>query len=270
MRSLHYVLWSLFALCLLTIEFCTDWMVPVRSLGYAYNRAVSQVVSFPQQTILHIRLFAQNQETLRATNEKLRLKLLEQSITLNQVNRIVAENKSLKALFQQSQMDSLQGRLAKVIDMSQDKFSQHLVLNQGSKAGVIPGRMVVDTQGMMGIVAEVFPAFSKVALITDSSIGIPAVNVRSGFRTIVHGIGSPTTLTLLHVPNTADLAVGDRLETSDLGGHFKAGYPVGEIIAIEKDSTEAFMKVTVRPTAELYESFNVFILDKSEEPQDAS
>lgn len=270
MRGLHYVLWSVFSLCLLAMEFCTDWLMPVRNLGHVYSRMVSHVVSFPQQTIVHLRAFAESQEKLRATNEQLRVKLLEQSITLNQVNRIVADNQSLKTLFQQHELSALQGRLAKVIDMSQDKFSQHLVLNQGAAAGVVPGRMVVDTRGMMGIVAEVFPTFSKVALITDSGIGIPAVTVRSGFRTIVHGIGSPTELTLLHVPNTADLVVGDKLETSDLGGHFKAGYPVGEIIAIDKDSTEAFMKVTVRPTAALYESFHVFVLDKNEESQDAS
>lgn len=271
MRGVQFSLWSLCALCLLGAEFRTGWVTPLRSLSYVYSQSVYQLVSSPQRALLTVSTFFREKATLQAVNEQLRLKLLEQSIVLNQLNVILAENQSLKALFNQAKTADLQGHLAKVIDMSQDKFVQHLLLNQGANAGVVPGRMVVDVQGMIGIVLEVFPGFSKVALITDASIGIPAVNVRSGFRTIVHGMGSPTTLTLLHVPNTADLEVGDRLETSDLGGHFKAGYPVGEITSIEKDSREAFMKVTVKPIAKLYQSFDVLILDKhQEESQDAS
>jgi rod shape-determining protein MreC len=270
LRGLSYGLWSLCAVSLLTIEFRTDWMTPVRTLGYAYNRTISQFMGFPQQTILNVKLFFQTQKQWQATNEQLHLKLLDQSLLLNTVNHIVAENESLKALLQHTQTDAVSARLAKVMDMSNDKFTQQLFVNQGANAGIVPGGMVIDTQGMVGVVSAVFPTFSKVALVTDASLGIPAVNVRNGFRTIVHGIGSPTELTLLHVPNTADLVEGDKLETSDLGGHFKAGYPVGEIIDIERDSREAFMKVTVRPTAKLYQSVNVLILEKSEATQNAS
>ena len=58
------------------------------------------------------------------------------------------------------------------------------------------------------------------------------------------------TLSLSFVPTNADIKTGDLVVTSGLGQRFPAGYPVGEVSAVEIDHGEPFARVEITPSAQ--------------------
>jgi rod shape-determining protein MreC len=118
----------------------------------------------------------------------------------------------------------------------------------------------------MGQVVEVLPNTSTVLLITDPTHALPVTVERTGMRVIAHGGAALDRLELPNVPISADIKVGDRLITSGLGGHFPAGFPVGEIRAISNDASGMFAVADARPSAALDRSGEVLILHQLPDP----
>jgi rod shape-determining protein MreC len=78
------------------------------------------------------------------------------------------------------------------------------------------------------------------------------------------GSGSLDKLNLIHVPDTADIVVGDLLVTSGLGGRFPSGYPVGRITEVRHDPGLPFAIVSAVPLAQLDRSRHVLLVFSSE------
>ena len=67
-------------------------------------------------------------------------------------------------------------------------------------------------------------------------------------------------LQLGYIPNSVDVRVGDLLVSSGLGGRFPSGYPVGEVTSVERESGQAFSKVSVAPSASLDRNRQVLVV----------
>lgn len=92
---------------------------------------------------------------------------------------------------------------------------------------------------------------SRVLLITDVTHAIPIQVLRSDVRAIANGTGHNDELILDNLPRTVDIAEGDVLVTSGLGGHFPEGYPVAVVENIINDGSSHFARATARPLASL-------------------
>src|SRR5262249_27030613 len=154
------------------------------------------------------------------------------------------------------------GRLlvGQILDAALDPLNQEMVLDKGTDDGIFVGQPVLDAYGVMGQVIDTTAKTSRVLLISDGRSALPVQNNRNGMRAIVAGTGYANSLSLLHMPNTADVKVGDYLVTSGLGGRFPFGYPVGQIISIKKTSAERFALIEVRPAAHLDRSRMVVLV----------
>ena len=96
--------------------------------------------------------------------------------------------------------------------------------------------------------------------ITDASHAVPVQINRNGVRSIAAGTGRLDMLELESVPISADIAQGDLVETSGLGGRFPPGYPVGYVEAVLVEPTASYAQVSVRPTALLDRSRHVLVV----------
>jgi len=137
----------------------------------------------------------------------------------------------------------------------------------GRKDNLYVGQAVLDAEGLMGQVIEVGLATSRVLLISDVSHGIPVHVNRNGVRAIAVGSGSLDQLTLIHVPDTADIMVGDLLVSSGLGGRFPKGYPVGVVSMVKHDPGQPFAIVEARPMANLDRSRYVLLVFSEQSSQ---
>jgi len=79
-------------------------------------------------------------------------------------------------------------------------------------------------------------------------------------RAIAEGTGALGTLEIHHVAATTDIAVGDLLVTSGLGGRFPVGYPVAVVSEVERDPGQPFARIAARPSAALDRSRHVLLV----------
>ena len=188
-------------------------------------------------------------DELQVENDKLRADLLLMARRLQRLDSMDSENGRLRNLLGVSEQFDQRVLLAELIGVSADPSSHQIVINKGLRDEVYLGQPVLDEGGVMGQVVEVGPYTSRVLLITDAQHAIPVQVNRSGFRALLLGRGSEQELLLDHVPNTADIKVGDLLLSSGLGGRFPQGYPVAEVTEVIHDPGQPFAMIRCQPTA---------------------
>ena len=171
-----------------------------------------------------------------------------------------AENKRLRNLLESSAKIADRVLIAEILSVDMDPFRRRIVLNKGFRSGVVIGQSLIDSNGIMGQVVTVGPFSSNALLITDPSHAMPVQVNRNGLRSVALGTGSLNLLELNHIPNNADVRVGDLLVTSGLGGRFPAGYPVGRIVSVERDRGRPFATVRVKPSARLERNREVLLV----------
>lgn len=197
---------------------------------------------------------------LRAENARLERELLVYRGQLQRMAAISAENARLRALLGAAELVRDEVRVAELVGVSPDPTRHLVVLDRGARDGVYVGQPVLDGQGLMGQVIEVNESRAHALLITDPSHAVPVQVLRNGLRAIAEGTGDYRRLVLRHISPTADLAVGDRLVTSGLGGRFPPGYPVGIVTEIRRDPGEPFLRVTVEPAADVEHSRHLLLV----------
>ena len=233
-------------------------------------RAVLGTLVYPLQYAIHVPIKAGRWATerltahadLAAANSSLREKQLLLQSRLEKFFEIESENRRLRELLKSSVKVGERVLIAELLSVDMDPFSRRIVLNKGTRAGVSEGQSLIDAFGVMGQVVHTGPFSSTALLITDPSHALPVQINRNGMRAVAVGTGSREQLELAHVPNNADVQVGDLLITSGLGGRFPGGYPVGRIIRVERDSGRPFAKVIVQPSARLERNREVLLVWK--------
>ncbi|MEJ2756044.1 MAG: rod shape-determining protein MreC, partial [Gammaproteobacteria bacterium] len=183
---------------------------------------------------------------------------------VQQMSSLLEENKRLRSLLLSSQSLDENVLIAEVIGVDNDPFRHEVILDRGANDGISVGLAIIDQKGLMGQVIHVGPFTSRALLITDEAHATPVQVVRNGVRAIAVGTGKLDKLQLIHVPDTADLLVGDVLVSSGLGGRFPAGYPVATITYIENDPGQPFALVEAKPTSYLDRRLLVLIIQPGE------
>lgn len=222
-------------------------------------RSVLSVVVYPLQQLVNIPVniglwvsgsFADRAELLEE-NANLHMQQTLLKTQLQKFSAIEAENLRLRELLKSSKRISDQVLFAEILAVDLDPFTRQIVINKGSNFNVYNGQPILDADGVMGQIIHVGPYSSTAMLITDPNHAIPVELNRSGYRAIAIGTGGKGYLELPNIPNNTDISVDDLLVSSGLGGRFPPGYPVGRISSIEMDTSQAYAKVTVAPSANL-------------------
>lgn len=207
----------------------------------------------------------------RETNIRARRELLGDIERLRQENLLLqgrslqmaavqAENTRLRGLLNSTAMLRNDVLVAELIGVSPDPVRQQLILNKGARDGVYLGQPLIDADGLMGQVIDVGAFTSRALLLTDLTHSIPVQVNRNGVRAIAEGTGSLDALEVQHISATTDILEGDLLVSSGLGGRFPPGYPVGEVVLVERDPGRSFARVIARPSAALNRSRHVLLV----------
>lgn len=257
MRLLLFVIVSV---VLMTVDHRGQQLESIRNTLAILLYPVPYSVNVPVAAVRWAEENLTSRNALLEENTRLRQKQLVLESRLSRLNELEAENRRLRGLLGSSDKVSDRVLIAELLAVDMDPFSRQIVLNQGSRDGVFVGQSLVDAEGILGQVTRVGPFSSNAMLITDPSHALPIQVSRSGLRAIAIGTGSVNLLELSHIPNNADLEVGDRLVTSGLGRRFPPGYPVGKIKSIERDNGQPFARVMVEPSAKLERNREVLLV----------
>lgn len=203
-----------------------------------------------------------SRKTLKEDNEVLRTQNLILTTQLQRLNFIESENIHLRSLLESSKRVGERILIAELLSIDMDPFKQQVTINKGSTSNddIYSGQPFVDAKGVMGKLIHISPFSSTALLITDPSHILPVQVNRNGLRAIAKGTGNQSRLEIPHLPNNADIKVGDLLVTSGLGCVFPVGYPAAVIVEINIDPSLPFAEVLAEPIAELDRSRAVLLV----------
>ena len=115
-----------------------------------------------------------------------------------------------------------------VLADSGSPFRQSVLLNVGTRDGLVDGWATMDGIGLVGRISGVAKKTARVILLTDASSRIPAVIQPSGQRAIVAGDNSAAPpIDFLENPDL--VRAGDQVISSGDGGVFPAGLLIGQV-----------------------------------------
>jgi rod shape-determining protein MreC len=248
------------AIVMMVADHRNAYLTRIRWVLSAAIEPVYRIAALPAQIARQAGLAMADREQLTETNAKLGEQLLLAQARLNRLAALREQNQRLQELLDVQHGMGLGVQLAKIIDVDTDPFRHRVIVDAGARQGIEVGQAVLDAHGVMGQVVEVLPNTAVVMLITDPTHALPVTVERSGLRTIARGSGTLDTLELPNIPISGDCKVGDKLLTSGLGGHFPAGFPVGEIRAISNDASGMFAAAQATPNAALDRAGEVLIV----------
>ena len=133
---------------------------------------------------------------------------------------------------------------------------------------LVSGQSVIDAGGLVGQIIQVRPMHSTVLLLTDPDHAVPVEVARSGVRLVAYGRGDG--IALANVARTADIRVGDVVQTSGLGGRFPPGFKVGTVQSLRPDDSRAFLTGALLPAAGLDRGREVLLLREVRRPLPAA
>ena len=202
-----------------------------------------------------------SRRSLVKDNIQLRSEVILLDEQVQQMSALTTENLRLRELLSGRQRIKNDVQLAELIGVNPDPFQHQIILGKGQEDGVFLGQPVLDARGVLGQVVDVSHYTCRVMLITDARHALPVEINRNGFRAIALGKGTLDELELEHVPDTADVRVGDLLVSSGLGGRFPYGYPVAKVTSVVRDPGRPFSIVKAEPAARLDKSRHLLLVE---------
>jgi rod shape-determining protein MreC len=135
---------------------------------------------------------------------------------------------------------------AQVIGRDPTGWFEAVIIDKGSRSGLKMSMPVVNAAGVVGQLVSVSPNYAKVLLLVDQNSAVDCLVQRSREKGIVKGL-SPGKCKMDYVLKSGDVAPGDRIVTSGLGGVFPKGFPVGEVLEVKDNPGEFFKEIQVKP-----------------------
>ncbi len=151
---------------------------------------------------------------------------------------------------------------ARVIRSDYTSFNNYLILDKGKKDSVEPGMGVTSIYGVVGIISESSPHYSKVMSLLHHDIRISAKLAKNGQSATLKWNGtSPLRAELLYLTYPSPIAVGDTVVTAGASTYFPEGEMLGVIEEFELNPGADFYKVKVRLSTPFDRLQYVFIIE---------
>lgn len=191
-------------------------------------------------------------------NERLQQEI-KRYVALNaEYREAVATNVRLNQLLDLTQKFEEPVLTAHVIGRDPALWFKTITIDKGISAGVEKGMPVVTVEGVVGQVINVSPRFAKILLAIDPNSAVDAIIQSNRALGIIKGDGQSYHLD--YVLKDKDVANGDLVITSGMGGVFPKGLTIGQVSDVGKDKRGMFHTLTVRPAVNFRELEYVTII----------
>ena len=174
--------------------------------------------------------FFTNINDLQNENEELKQKNNELEEKLREFESIKAENQTLKEYMKLTEKYSDYKTVgADVISRDISNYSKTIVINAGKNSGIKENMTVIASEGLVGFVISATDNTAKVQTILDSSSNTSSMISSSRESVVCKGmLEGKDELKAVYLPTDAQIANGDSIETSGLGGIYPKGIFIGK------------------------------------------
>jgi len=172
---------------------------------------------------------------------------------------LLATHERLRKLLQFKEVIRRPVVAAQVIGLDPTGWFKSIIIDKGKRAGLKWDMPVVNASGVVGRIVSVSTDYAKVLLIIDQNSSVDCLTQQSRDRGMVKGL--PTDVCKMdYMAKSSDVAVGDMVITSGLGGIFPKGLPVGRISRVKDVSGELFKEIEVSPSVDFSKLEEVLVI----------
>lgn len=242
--------------------------VEVNKLTYLESVA-SSIVNPVQRVFLDLRnkiqgnsAYFSNMETIMQENEELKQRNSELETQLRELEMIKAENTTLQEYMNLSEKyASYETIPAYVINKDVSNYSSTLVLNVGTKDGIVENMTVIADKGLVGHVISVSESTCKVQVIIDSASTVSCSISTTNESIICKGtLENDQVLRASYIPTGAELIQGDSVYTSGVGGIYLKGIIIGTVKEIVTTSNITDRYAIVEPAVDFSKIDTVLVI----------
>ena len=228
-----------------------NFMKPIRSFINDSIYRVSIVASAPSRFFPNISSSISNLFKIKDENNRLKNELEIFKNKEFKVEYLTNQNKILKQFLNSEQEAYLVDKeiiISKVLLDKDSPYLQSIIINKGSKAGVLKGMPVLDNEYLVGRVVETNYMSSRVLLLTDLNSRIPVTLDEDGTQAILKGTGGNQPV-LEYLPEEYTIKEGVNVYSSGKDQVFSPGTPIGKTnelgsIELYSDSNQlSFVKI---------------------------
>lgn len=243
------------------------------SVGWVQNM-IDLPVTYFVQTFSNIDHMKKTYEE----NKLLREKLAEYKTLIYEVQELEKENKELREVLDivDSSRD-FEPILASVIARSPERWLDQVTINRGSNHGIKRNMAVMTVDGMIGKINDVSTSTSTVQLITgfDQLNRISATISRKDADNIfglIEGYDKEKEALVYRIieESDKDIEEDELVVSSNVGGLFPSGLPIGTIKEITPDQYGLTKTAYVEPSANMFEVNHVIVVNRSLDVYDES
>jgi rod shape-determining protein MreC len=204
--------------------------------------------------------------------------LREQIGLLTQENRRLhfadEENKELNALLNISRKYAeLPTEGASIIGKDPNDWYNSFFIGKGSNDGMSRNMAVLGDHGLIGVIREVHPAYSKVITIIDSRCSVAVKNTRTDDIGVLKGdvrLMQQGLCRVDYIYAGAQILPGDEIVTSSHSSIFPAGIMVGTVLTVDPNPDGLTKFAIVQPAARINRIENVLVVNKLYGDEDAT
>jgi rod shape-determining protein MreC len=196
-------------------------------------------------------------------NEQMRREEQQLQIRLIQAQEAMRENNRLRELLGWQKQSTWKLKLARVVLRDPANWWRTVQIDLGTRDGLCVNLPVLTADGLAGRISAVSPAQLQVVVFGDPNCRVSAL-VENGKRDAgVVGPANPldkTLVTLGYLSGSAELKPGQTVVTSDLGGIFPKGIPIGKIVDVRPVEFGLSHEASVKVAANLSALEEVWVL----------
>ena len=226
-------------------------MKPVRSFINDGVYRVSMLASAPSRFLPNISKDISDLFSIKKENIELRKKIENYKLKEFQVEYLTNQNRVLKQFLDSDEQIYKANKeiiVAKVLLDKNSPYLQSIIINKGSKAGVLKGMPVLGNNYLIGRVVETNYLSSRILLLNDLNSRIPVTLDENATQAILKGTGGNHPI-LEYLPENYDIEEGKTVYTSGKDQIYNAGTPVGKTnskgsVTLFSDSSQlSFVKI---------------------------
>ncbi len=163
---------------------------------------------------------------------------------------VMAENERLRELLDLKEDAAYETISARVIGKDFNSFRGYFILSKGRSSGIKKYAPVITPSGLVGKILELGLFSSKVILINDPDLSVPAVVERTREQGLVSGTLDGR-LKLRYLDADSDLKEGEAVVTSGLNMTYPPGILIGRVRFVGVESSGLSKFAILEPAAKL-------------------
>jgi len=198
-------------------------------------------------------------ETQIAEVDALRAEMLQLMLENSRLREEVLKADRYRTLLGMTRTGNSEALAARVLYRTEGLVSGTLVVDRGSRDGVVENSACLTASGLVGVVGAVHEATSEVLPITNPSVNVSCVTWPGGAAGILQS-SAEGGLRLVHVDMTEGATAGDQVLTSRFSGIYPDGLLVGTVTGIADGEPGLAMAFYVEPAVDFGRIGEILIL----------